>query len=206
MDVMTQEQAALVDQIKSYHAAFEKSFGDQMGYAFLAGASLNTAKESLPHGKFTTWREANLPEIPERSAQRYMKFADQIRHSVADLPSPGKLKLLGNGDLAEKDKEKVLAAVHEIADGKTLTQLYRDLGVIREKKAPEHHPAKPRTPEEKLADRKQAARDLIGLCAGPLSTLMIDPQPTLAELTKAERRQFLDLLVSVSNEVRKFKS
>lgn len=204
IEVLTKEQATLVEQIKSYHEAFEKSFSDQMGYAFLAGYALNAAKESLPHGKFTDWRAANLPEIPERSAQRYMKFADQIRHTVADLPTVGKLKLLGNGDLNEKDKEKVLEAVHEIADGKTLTQLYRDLGVIREKKAPKHHPRKPLSPEDHLEADKEQARGVMRAMLGPIATFLIEPGAVLVQLSKGERQQLLDTFISAANEVRKF--
>lgn len=204
-DLITKEHAEGIERIKAYHAGFEKSFGDQMGYAFLAGAELNHIKETLPHGKFMDWREAHLPEIPHRTATQYMTFQVKLA-THCQFPPVGKANILGNANLNDKDREKVLAAVHEIADGKTLTQLYRDLGVIREKKAPQHHPRKEKSPEDKIADRKQAARDLMNTCCAPLATFLLDPGDILVELTKAERREWLDLLVQASNEIRQFKA
>ncbi len=203
MEVLTKDQAALVDQIKAYHAAFEKSFGDQMGYAFLAGVSLNAAKESLPHGKFMEWRESHLPEIKERSAQRYMKFADQIRHGMSDLPTVGKLKLLGNGDLNEKDKEKVLEAVHEIADGKTLTQLYRDLGVIREKKPAQHHPRKAVSPEDAVAAEARGREELANQVLLNLHTLFLEER-NIAELKPLKKQELLAAFVKGAELCRKY--
>lgn len=203
VEVLTADQVARVNRIKQYEAACRNSFSAQMGYAFLTGFELNAAKEELPHGKFAAWREANLPELPERSAQRYMKFAEQIRHS-GGIADSGKLKLLGNGDLNEKDKEKVLEAVHEIADGKTLTQLYRDLGVIREKKPVVHHPRKPTTPEDDLKAKREQALGLFNSWMIQTKTLLLDPDPTLAELTRDERQQMLDAGTQLNAALRKF--
>lgn len=130
LTVLTKDQAAAVDRARSYHAACLKSFGDQIGYAFLAGRELAGLKDGQPHGTFMAFREAHFPEIPHRSATRYMDFHSKLA-TVANLTTAGNRALLTNGELPEKDREKVLAAVHEIADGKTLTALYRDLGVIK---------------------------------------------------------------------------
>jgi hypothetical protein len=129
-EIITQEQAERIGRIQGYHQKCLDTFGDQMAYAFLAGCELNAAKEELPHGQFMKWREQNLPELPHRTATQYMTFSEKLADG-AKLATIANLKLLGNGDLPQTEKEKVLKAVHQVADGKTLTQLYRDLGVIR---------------------------------------------------------------------------
>lgn len=202
MEVMSADHAARVNRIKQYEAACRNSFSAQMGYAFLTGVELNAAKEELPHGKFMEWRETFLPEIPERSAQRYMRFADQIRHSGGFADS-GKLKLLGNGDLNEKDKEKVLEAVHEIADGKTLTQLYRDLGVIREKKHQVHTPRKPVTPEEQVESQNKAAEELANMYLLHAHNLTLDER-VIALLKPMKKQELLAAGIKVNDMVRKY--
>ena len=132
-DVLSADWADRVDRIKAYHQGCLKSFGDQMGYAFLAGVELNRLKDDLPHGKFTDFRKNHFAAIPDRSAQRYMAFGEALSKS-ATCGGFDDLKLLSDGHLDAKQQEKILKAVHEVADGKTLTQLYRDLGVIRDKK------------------------------------------------------------------------
>jgi hypothetical protein len=195
--------AAHAERIVAYHEGFQKAFGDQMSYAVLAGFELNRIKEALPHGQFMKWREKFLPQIPHRTATQYMEFQTKLA-THRQFPSVGNVKLLGNGELPDKDKAKVVEAVHQIADGKTLTQLYRDLGVIREKKPAQHHPRKPVSPEDKLSANKEHARGVMSAMLAPIATFMLDPGATLVELTKAERQQLLDAFVSASNEVRKF--
>jgi hypothetical protein len=133
LEVITANHADQIERINQYHGACLKSYGDQMGYAFLCGVELGQVKTRIPHGQFQEFCTRYLPQIPERSAQRYMSFADALRSksaTVADLAN--KPLQIANGTLPEKQKEEVLKAVHDIADGKTLTQLYRDLGIIRQ--------------------------------------------------------------------------
>ena len=122
--------AAHTIRIKAYHAGFQSAFGSQMGYAFLAGLELNAIKEALPHGGFLKWGRAHLSEIPHRSATRYMEFQTKLA-TGGQCDAVANIKRLENGELPEAEKEKVLKAVYQAADGKTLTQLYRDLGIVR---------------------------------------------------------------------------
>lgn len=117
-------------RIIQYDISVRAAYGQQMGYAFLAGCALNQAKALLPYGKFTPWLDENLP-LSKGSRQRYMAFAEAIQTQIPHVGNLAIPLLLTDGELAAADKEKVLAAVHEVADGKTLTQLYRDLGVIK---------------------------------------------------------------------------
>ena len=163
--ILPADQAARVDRIKQYHSGCMRAFGDQMGYAFLAGVELNALKEQTPHGKFLALLDTHIPEITHRTANRYQKFAEALQtHSklLADKPAIGKKDTVSyleavnpetslqyaagalrvDGHWNPDAVEKVLAAVHEVADGKTLTEMYRDLGVIRQPQKPQHHPRK----------------------------------------------------------------
>lgn len=135
-----------VERVKSYHASCLQAFSDQMGYAFLIGVELLAIKEELPHGDFMAWRQKHLPEIAHRTATQYMKFVEKLTQrfpTVGKLATVSNFKMLPSGELSTAGKETVLKAVHEAADGKTFTEMYRDLGVIRQPKAPAWHPRKP---------------------------------------------------------------
>jgi hypothetical protein len=124
-----------IERIKTFHQGTLNAFRDQMGYAFLAGVELQALKASAAHGAFAKLRAKELPELPERTAQQYMKFADALKSksaTVADLASQP--RLLTDSKLAEEDAKTVCKAVHDAADGKSLTEMYRDLGVIRQPK------------------------------------------------------------------------
>ncbi len=169
IEISTAEE---LDQLKvaivDYDREVRSAFGRQMSYAFLAGAALLRAKEIIPHGKFMDWRDAEL-QLSDNSAARYMKFAD----AMLKFPTVGNLKevrLLNRGDeLSAEQQEKVAKVVHKMADGKTLTEMYRDLGVIRQPQKPKHHPQKPVSPEDELEARKLHDRDLADAWMGPLS-------------------------------------
>ena len=160
-------KTAIVDYDREVRSAFQR----QMGYAFLAGCALLRAKEIIPHGKFLEWRETELPEVSRSSASRYTQFAEAL---VKD-PTVGSLKevrLLNRGDeLTTEQQEKVARVVHKLADGKTLTEMYRDLGVIRQPEKPKHHPRKQAavSAEEELEAKKLSDLDLMRACTGPVT-------------------------------------
>lgn len=156
------------ERITAYHDGVLRSFGQQMGYAFLCGLELNTVKTQLPHGQFEKWTAENLPQLPHTTAQRYRHFAEALQkhsHTLANLVHQAPL-LIADGQLSEAHRTELMDAVHAVTDGKTLTEMYRDLGVIRQ---PKHQKDRARS-EEKLTAEEAAAR------------------------RKEESNQFLDLL------------
>lgn len=171
LELIEKEAAEELEHLKAkivhYDLGFHGAFARQMGCAYLAGMALNRAKEIVPHGKFMAWREAELP-VSNNSAARYMKFAD----ALGKFPTVGNLKevkLLARGkELSPAQQKKITEAVHELADGKTLTEMYRDLGVIRQPEKPKHHPRKPVSVADTLAARRAHAEDLLHAFAGPL--------------------------------------
>lgn len=135
---LDQLKVRIVDYDREFHGAFQR----QMGFAFLAGCALLRAKEIIPHGKFLDWRERELPQLTRASASRYSQFAEALRKDPT-VGSLKEVKLLGEGEpLTPAQQKKITEAVHELADGKTLTEMYRDLGVIRQPQKPKHHPRK----------------------------------------------------------------
>jgi len=164
LTVMSSDIASQVDRVNHLHASFQRSANQVVIYAYLAGCELVALKESVKHGQWLAFRESYFPHIANRTAQRYMLFADQIRHALADLPTVGNVKLLENGELPAAEEAKLVAAFHDLAGGKTLTELYRDTGVIRDKIPAAHHPIKPRTIDEQLAsEAAKAEQALAGL-------------------------------------------
>lgn len=155
-----QERAA---RISIYHQSFEKAAQDQLGYAFLCGVELTQAKAQLKgeqgHGQFVKWREAALPQISQPTTSRYMQFAKAIAEQSKQIASlTAKPLQLTNGELPEEDRKIILKAVHDFADGATLTELYRDLNILRKPKhQSERAPGKPMTPAEKAAAEEKLA-------------------------------------------------
>ncbi len=148
-----------IERIKAFHAGTLNAFADQMSYAFLAGVEFLSLKESTVHGQFEKLCADVLGEIPKRTRCQYMSFATVLIDKSATVALLAKEPLLlTNGKVAEADAVKICKAVHDIADGKTLTEMYRDLGVIRQAKKVadvDHHPK-----GKKLSLAEQAAQEM----------------------------------------------
>ena len=161
-----QERAA---RISVYHQSFEKAAQDQLGYAFLCGVELTQAKDECAHGQFMKWRETALPQIPQGTAGRYMQFAHAIQSQSKQIANlTAKPLQLTNGELPEEDRKIILKAVHDFADGATLTELYRDLNILRKPKAKQYHPPK-LTADQQAAAEEAAAAELLKTLIGDLN-------------------------------------
>jgi hypothetical protein len=182
-------------RILNYHENNLRAAQQQFGYQFLAGLELHRVKESLAHGQFLKWRQENIPVIPERTAQLYMHFAELLiskSATVADLTqrdSTSRCLQLTNGEIPEKEKKIILEAVFEFADGRSLTELYRDLGVIRPPKKQEYAAPKLNAKEKLEAEESHAAELAADAERGNLAIL--DPAQ-FAKLTTAAKKQLID--------------
>ncbi len=150
--VLTKDQATLIDQVKTYHAGVRKSYEHQVQYAFMAGLKLTAIKDSCPHGNakdakgegFRAICAAELPELSRSVISRYLDFTRLLTEKMPTVGIiPNSALLLKKGDLPEKEKERVLKAVYDAADGKSWTAFYRDLDLVRQKQAPAYHPRNP---------------------------------------------------------------
>src|SRR6516225_1909961 len=69
---------AFVGQIQTEHKAVLKADGEALKHAIECGKYLNLAKENVlaARGKWTKWREENIPEISQQTASLYMRLAE----------------------------------------------------------------------------------------------------------------------------------
>lgn len=187
----TDALANAAKRITSYDDGVRSAFKSQMGYAFLAGVELLNVKQCLPHGEFEQWIKANLPKLSGGSRQNYMKFAEALSKSstIEDL-RPAAFQLT-NGELSESDKEKVLKGVYKAADGKTLTEFYRALGVIRPKEKQKFTPAKPMSPDEELAAERAAADERFDSVIRELRMIVADGAAFKPELSPGKAKELL---------------
>lgn len=143
-DVLTKDQAVLVDEVKVHHDGVRRSHENTIKHAFLAGVNLIALKDSVPHGNkngdgFMAIREKFLPDISRSGAQRYMEF---VRLLESKLPTVGniRLQLMDGQELKEPEVKAVTDAVYEYADGKTWTAFYRDLNLSKQREKGGFHP------------------------------------------------------------------
>ena len=72
---------ALAERINAGHRAYLATARKALEHAMAVGAALQEAKDGLPHGEWLPWLQTNCPAISERSAQRYIRLA-QNRSSL----------------------------------------------------------------------------------------------------------------------------
>ncbi len=97
---------ALADRINAEHEACHASMQKGLDHALKAGALLLEAKAGLPHGEWLPWLGENCPDISERTAQRYMRLAEN-RGELETKPATV-------ADLTIRAAEELLAVPHEI--------------------------------------------------------------------------------------------
>ncbi len=145
LNLLPEPDPGELDQLKERIVELDdfcrQSFGKHMVYAFLCGVALNRAKQIVPHGNFARWHQAELPQLSRATLHRYMIFAGGLLARFPALQGLNAAPPLACGDLTGTESQQLLDAVHEAADGKTITDFYRDLGVIR----PSRSRAGPRT-------------------------------------------------------------
>ncbi len=87
--------------------------------ALAAGLELHAAKHEVEHGLFQTWVAKNC-EFDQRTGRRYMQLVEGL--VGARLP-----KLVEGPERAARE---IAGAAREV-DGKTLSELYADLGIVK---------------------------------------------------------------------------
>lgn len=67
----------LAEEIQAAHEACRRSIKSAVEHAIEAGRCLTEAKLLVQHGGWEDWLQANVPAISVRTAQRYMRAAEQ---------------------------------------------------------------------------------------------------------------------------------
>jgi hypothetical protein len=130
-----------------------------------------------------------------------MLFAEAIQEKLEDISSLHLDRLqLTNGELPEKQRNAVLKAVHEVTAGSTLTELYRELGIIKPPGKPAYHPPNELSPEEQAAALEKQAEEAA-------QAILTDTELLISEqwkfLSDATRKQLNELWLSGTTHYRK---
>jgi hypothetical protein len=191
------------DRIVAYHEGYITSFSQQMGYAFLCGLELALVRESLKgqqHGLWMKWREENIPHISKGSVDNYIQFSERLQ---AKFPTIGNLssdRLLTNGQITDAGKKEILQAVKEVADGKSLMDMYRELDIVKKPKSRDEidtSKKKQLTAEEKAAAEEAQAKALKDekLAA---DAALCDHDPA-SRLSAADHKEIIESSIRIAN-------
>ena len=104
---------ALADRINAEHQACHAAVKKGLEHALEAGRLLLETKAGLAHGEWLPWLKENCPDISERSAQRYIRLAENQEDlgaksaTVADLTMRAAEEALttprgGEGDIPQE--------------------------------------------------------------------------------------------------------
>jgi hypothetical protein len=203
LPALTGEQKNLVKGIKTAHKGCLNAFKEHVGYSFVAGLQLNALKESCAHGDFTALREKHFKDVSKSAAHRHMQFFDALKSPTVGLLPPGgiaDLKLLTNGKLSKETKLKLLDGVYKKADGRTITEMYRDLGIIRQPEKQKHTPAREVSAEEAVKMELAAAREMVAAVAGAIDLAVLALAHT--KVSPADREEALAKAVGWTNALR----
>jgi hypothetical protein len=204
--VLTAVQANRVDRIIAHFEGCKNDITNLATNRYVMGAELLELKGECVHGEFERIKTEVLEVkgISRALVGLAMQFSKAVQ---TKYPTVGYLKpekFLTNGSVDERGREKVAEFFQSEMDGKKMTEFCRDLGMMRAKKPAVHHPRQPQSPEEKVAAAREAALGIYNTWMLHTKSLLLAPEPVLAELKREERQQMLDAGTQLNNEVRKF--
>jgi len=101
--------------------------------AVACGVQLAKAKAALPHGQFEAWRKKYIPDVSERSSRMYLQTVTRMEELGGGYKQAVKLLDTGGQQITTEHAKKLGPKVREIFDGGSLTDLYRELGVVKPK-------------------------------------------------------------------------
>jgi len=127
LEVVTSEQASLLEQLKAYDLAEEISAKHRKGYAYLKGRIANALKECADSKTFISLLEATFTANKVRWIQYCMNFAEAVdSRKNAPVRFLSDDRLLTAGAISEKEKEQVADAVVEVTGDKGIKQTILD--------------------------------------------------------------------------------
>jgi len=134
--------------------------------ALACGFIMFHAKEALPHGEFGDWQKKYLADIPERTRARYLAFAKALADqggasssllTVASFAPPG--------DLTQERVARIAPKIREATEGRTFTELGRDLGVFKPKNTKTERAKKKKRTGNKAHDHAEDAHEwVVAVC------------------------------------------
>ena len=102
--------------------------------AIAVGVQLLRGKGILEHGDFMRWYKKYLSCISERTCRKYMDLVNAITSKSASGAVLEKLNVAPQ-QLTEDYCRRMVPHVMKIIEGKTITELYQELGIVKQRKA-----------------------------------------------------------------------
>lgn len=203
----------LAQRIRTHHKGVIEGFQSQVMSAFLCGVELNAAKALIHHGNrhangedfvkngFIKWREKEFPTISHGCAANWMNLAKGMQEKFPTVGNFVPRLLATNGEpMSEGEEEAVMKGIHEVLDGKTITEWYRELDILRKPKhQSERARGKPMTPEEKARAQEQEADDLAITTLGDVS--LVTEDLVRGRLTAARKNELRDAFIEAGKKL-----
>lgn len=194
-DMMLRDQVR-INTIKHAHEQYTNARNNMVVMAFVIGFELTAQKDVLAHGRFEQWCEINLPEIKQQQRSRYMKFSVELQRRHRELGPEARALLLTNTDggevVRQENQTRLGEQIYELTDGASLTQLYKDTGVIPQpkKRAASARKVRVLNPAEKgQAERKRVLGVFGSLCESLHVLNLAQSQKALAALPPRDLKQ-----------------
>jgi len=173
-----QVAAELIKEFRETNELSEKARHRRLrlGFMFLFVKEMGKEDESIPHGQFVPWLEANCPAIPRRTSTDYMTEAKSVCElvgwQVADVIKLKPHKLLGSASESDRKKhEKFFEIINQKGSFRAVTeykQVDEETGQPRVGRLPGHGGASKeqrvnadeRERQERLTERKLKAVEI----------------------------------------------
>lgn len=101
--------------------------------ALVCGFVMQREKARLPHGQFEKWEKKYLKAIPRRTGKRYMQVSCRVKE-IQESKCATVAHLIEQGppsELTETHLQKIAPLITEITEGRTFTELGRELGIFK---------------------------------------------------------------------------
>ncbi|ACB76673.1 hypothetical protein [Opitutus terrae] len=126
---------ARVQRILHQHTTIMTSAAQMAAAAVIAGLELKALKKECGHGNWEEFFASALQQhgLKLRTAQNYMALADGLKSKALKTQPDAFLKLLDSApsELSKADQQKLTKAVGKVTDGKALSELYQDFGIVK---------------------------------------------------------------------------
>lgn len=129
------DQDKRVASVLHLHQIVMASASQMAVAAAKAGLEFKALKKEIGHGGWEEFYAKHFEaHVTLRTAQKYMALADGLKGKVLKNESGGSfLKLLDSAPsaLSEKEQATLTKAVAKAMDGKQLSELYQDMGIVK---------------------------------------------------------------------------
>ena len=134
-----------IGKIRDYHRLAMNGANQTVAAAIFAGLELLSVQQMLKAAKdappviFLQWFEQNENQLgfSLSTKDRYMRLASGIKPKLkAAHPELDRLLSLAPSQMNDAQALTLMKALHKSVDGESLTELYEDFGIVKERRTP----------------------------------------------------------------------